>query len=51
MKNSLQLLSEAARAVGDPELISRLDRQAVEMTDIALKEGLTKTIAKLILGR
>lgn len=41
------LLSEAARAVGDPELISRLDRQAVEMTDTALKEGLNENGAMI----
>ena len=34
------LLSEAARATEDAELIEAIDRQAIEMTDTALKEGL-----------
>lgn len=34
------LLSEAAEAVGDKAIIEEIDRQAVEMTDTALAEGL-----------
>ena len=33
------LMSEAAEVIGDEELIATVNRQAVEMVDIALKEG------------
>lgn len=36
------LLTEAAEALGDPEKIAAARRQAVEMVDVALKEGLNK---------
>lgn len=36
------LLTEAAKAIGDPEKIAAARRQAVEMVDVALKEGLNK---------
>lgn len=36
------LLCEAAQAIGDPEILARIRKQAVEMTDVALAEGLSE---------
>lgn len=36
------LLTEAAEALGDKDILSRIQKQAVRMTDVALAEGLTK---------